>query len=312
MADQIPCIVCGSRAEFRFTAGDRFYKVTPLQVDYFQCCVCQCLFQWPVPDAETIRSFYPQGYWREGGDEGLMHRLQRFYVRFMLRVDPMYWFAKLKLKAGATFTDVGCSRGDWLAMIAARGMDVTGVEADERAADHARTKYQLPIVQATAEDWEPVPESQEAVSFFHLLEHLAQPDLFLDKVATSLKKGGLILVRIPNIASWQAKLFGRRWKGLEAPRHLALYPPRALSDLFEKHGFRVKMMTTWSLRDGPPAMASSLFPAGEPTRQEILGRSRPGATLLYLALTWLLTPFEFLAALFGKGAMVTVIARKKE
>lgn len=304
----VPCPLCKASSRYVFTAGDRFYQVTDYSADLFRCEDCGARFQWPIPTRDQVASFYPQGYWMETDNHGVLARLQQFYVKTLLRWDPVAWVRRLKLPPGAAVLDVGCSRGDWLNAIAKLGLCVAGVEADPRAAAYARKHFGLKVEEVAAEAWQPVPAKWDAILFFHLLEHLVDPDQFLNRCATALRPGGKLLCRVPNIAAWQATCTGARWKGLEIPRHIHLYTPKALRRLFQRHGFQILTQSTWSLRDGPPAWTSSLFPSGEPTRQAIRGESKPLHTVAYLGLNGLITPLEALAAACGYGGMITVIA----
>jgi len=304
------CPFCRAAGEQAFRAGDRFYGVTDHEVDVYRCLGCASLFQYPIPDRGTIAGFYPSGYWQEGEKAGLMTRLQQTYVRWMLAADLMRWVDSMGPAKGE-WLDVGCSRGDWAARIRARGWRVSGLEADPRAAAYARETHGLDVLEVDGDAWEPEPDSVDVISFFHLLEHLRDPASFLMRCHRALRPNGRILLRIPNIESWQARLTGRAWKGLEMPRHITLPSRKALHAMLENAGFRIERESTWSLRDGPTSIASSLFPAGEPTRQQIKGRAQPLATLTYLALTWLITPAELIAAAIGKGGMRTIISRKK-
>ena len=303
------CPVCRGSSPFSFRARDFFYRVTDYEADLYRCPDCGTLFQWPVPDRNTLVCFYPRGYWREGSG-GPLGPLQARYVRCMLKWDLMVWVRRLELAGGSVFLDIGCGRGDWLALIRDMGMLVRGIEADSRAAAYARKQHGIAIDEVDADQWRAEPETADAVAFFHLLEHLGNPGAFLEQCRRALVDGGKILLRVPNIDSWQWRLFGKRWKGLEIPRHLVLFNPPSLERLLRERGFEIEHQSTWSLRDGPPALTSSLFPAGEPTRQQIHGKSRPGMTLVYLLLNWLCTPIEWLAALFRKGSMITVVAKK--
>ncbi len=305
------CPICGHQGTAQFRAGDFFYQVTPYQAELFCCDDCGSMFQWPIPGRELLTGFYPSGYWQEIPSVSLMARLQQHYVRSLLKADLMQWVKRMKPLPQGIWLDIGCSRGDWLALIREAGYQVAGLEADPRAAQTARDRFFLEVEQTDVDEWTPKPQSYAAISFFHLLEHLRKPAKLLKSCHTALIPGGKILLRVPNIASWQYRLCGQRWKGLELPRHLVLFRPKSLADLLDRSGFKVLSQATWSLRDGPPGLSSSLFPRGEPTRQQILGQPRPLSTLAYLVLTWAVTPLEIIAALVGQGSMITVIAEKK-
>ncbi len=310
-SDQIRCPLCGTKASPLGEHGDGFYRMTDYRASLYRCQGCASTFQFPIPERAVIASFYPSGYWQEGQATGLLERLQDTYVDLILRVDLMAWIKRLRLAPGERFLDIGCSRGDWLAKIRQLGLAVEGLEADPRAAAHARTVHGLVVHELDDASWTPESNGFGAISFFHLLEHVREPARFLDKVHQALRPGGQILLRVPNPRSLQARLLGWRWKGWEMPRHLHLCSPAALYGLLERQGFEITQRSTWTLRDGPTALSSSLLPAGEPTWQQIKQRPSTLLTVLYLALTWLVTPLELLAAACGRGAHLTVIARKR-
>lgn len=307
----VPCPICGESAAVSSQLRDWLYGISPYLCTLFSCPGCGVRFQHPMPDRELAATFYGSGYWQETGRVGALKRLQDFYVNLHLRLDLMGWVKRLKLHKGARIVDVGCSRGDWLALMAAKGYAVSGVEGDERAAAFARQHHHLDVVQDAAETWSPDPSSFDAITAFHVLEHMGQPSFFLETCHRALRHNGRLLLRVPNSASWQAALFGDTWKGLEPPRHLINYTPKALKRLLANGGFEVEKMSTWSLRDGPPAWSSSAYPRGEPTYQLVHGRMSHWRTLIYLALTTLVTPVEFGAAILQRGGMITVIARKR-
>lgn len=311
LSSTIFCPFCAAAATPLGEHGDCFYGMTDFRTHLYRCGRCASTFQHPIPDRDTIVSFYPSGYWQEGQATSLLERLQRRYVDLMMAGDLMRWVRRLRLAPGDRYLDIGCSRGDWLAKIRQLGLRVEGLEADPRAAAYARKVHGLVVQELDDASWLPEPGAFQAISFFHLLEHVQDPGAFLGKIHTALSPGGRILVRVPNPRSLQARLLGWRWKGWEIPRHLHMFSPRALTDLLQRKGFEITHRSTWTLRDGPPALSSSLLPAGEPTWQHIKQRPSAILTLAYLALTWLVTPLELLAAACGRGAHLTVIARKR-
>lgn len=291
--------------------GDGFYGVTAYRAQFYRCGSCSSFFQQPIPDRDTIAGFYPSGYWQEEPTTTWLDGLQRFYVDTIMSIDLMRWVRRLRLAHGETLLDIGCSRGDWLARIRRLGLRVQGLEADPRAAAYARSVHGLEVTEADDASWQPEPGSFKAITFFHLLEHVQDPAALLDKIHQALAPGGKILLRVPNPKSWQARLLGWRWKGWEIPRHLTLFSPRAMFTLLEHKGFEVDRSSTWTLRDGPTALSSSLLPSGEPTWQQIKRRPSALLMLVYLGLTWLVTPLELLAAACGQGAHLTIIASKR-
>lgn len=79
-----------------------------------------------------------------------------------------------------------------------------------------------------------------------ILEHLVNPEYVLSKLKTHLKKGGLLIVSLPNVANIYVRmslLFGRfnyHSKGLLDKTHLHFYTIRTASAMLAKTGWRIK------------------------------------------------------------------------
>jgi Methyltransferase domain len=84
-----------------------------------------------------------------------------------------------------------------------------------------------------------------AVVFWHSLEHLRDPVCALDRAAQLLALGGVLLVAVPNVASWQSRLFGDRWFHLDLPRHLVHLPARTLAAGLEARGLEIERCSYW-------------------------------------------------------------------
>ena len=85
----------------------------------------------------------------------------------------------------------------------------------------------------------------------------------------------------PNVSSLQARVFGRRWFAIDAPRHLVHVPARALLTRLEELGLRIERVS--HLRGGQVLFGwlhglVGLLP-GSPSLWEAIrrpeGRSRP-------------------------------------
>ena len=77
------------------------------------------------------------------------------------------------------------------------------------------------------------------------------------------------MVHVPNAASWQFRLLGRRWNGVDVPRHLFDYRDRDVERLLAVSGFEVLRRRYFSLRDNPAGLASSLAPGLDPMARRV-------------------------------------------
>jgi hypothetical protein len=121
---------------------------------------------------------------------------------------------------------------------------------------------------------------------------------------------------VPNAASGQARLFGRRWAALDVPRDLYYYTPAALGRLLESAGFAVRSVAHRTSFAHPPTAAISLLPWTDPQRfwmaeQRGAGLGALARRLAWAAATLAVAPAVWLESLLGASAIPTTFARKR-
>lgn len=84
-----------------------------------------------------------------------------------------------------------------------------------------------------------VPDtSVSAMALIHVLDHLLEPVVFLEKLHEKLEPGGVILTVTHNCESLLAKILGNRFPPY-ALQHPQLYSPNSINSVFESAGFEV-------------------------------------------------------------------------
>ena len=73
----------------------------------------------------------------------------------------------------------------------------------------------------------------------HVLEHLTDPKRTLREIHRILKSDGILYLTLPNTGSLNFWLFQENWYGLDAPRHVVSYCPKALRFLCSTTGFEI-------------------------------------------------------------------------
>ncbi|MBI3698159.1 MAG: class I SAM-dependent methyltransferase [Acidobacteria bacterium] len=212
--------------------------------------------------------------------------------------------------------DVGCGGGSFLAALARRGVRVVGLDSSTRAAGVAWRYNRVPVVCASLENAPFPPESFEAVTLFHVLEHLPEPDQYVGAARRLLAPGGRLYVQVPNAASWQFLLLGARWSGIDVPRHLVHFRAADLVGLLEAFRFQVLRQKLFSLRDNPAGLATSICPGLEPMSRRARGVPESGGTrllknLIYASLVAAALPLAALEAAAGAGSTILVEAVKQ-
>ncbi|HEY1539199.1 MAG TPA: class I SAM-dependent methyltransferase [Solirubrobacteraceae bacterium] len=115
--------------------------------------------------------------------------------------------AQRLLPAGGSVLDLGCASGGLLALLRPRAGLTAGLELSETAAAAAAKVADL-VVQGALEDPELPFEAGafDLVVLADVLEHLADPVAALRRARGWCRPGGAILLSVPNVAHWQARL----------------------------------------------------------------------------------------------------------
>lgn len=169
----------------------------------------------------------------------------------------------LKPELGDCVLDVGCGSGVFANLIAQnKGVEVTGVDANEAAITFCQKRYLNPnlnFVQCAIDEINFGKRSFDKVSFLEVIEHIYQyqAEETLDLFHGLLKPGGRLVISTPNAHSvWpfieKAMDLLRLVPQMQNEQHVADYAPSSLKQLCERHGFKqlesrtVLLLSPWT------------------------------------------------------------------
>jgi SAM-dependent methyltransferase len=216
---------------------------------------------------------------------------------------------------GARLLDAGAGRGRFVATARAAGFDAFGIEPSLRGATPAN------VIPVSIEEAGIETGSVDAVTLWHVLEHLDDPGAAVGRIFEWIAPGGALLVGVPNLASWQARIGGRRWYHLDVPRHRTHFTPAGLSALLSAHGFAPVRTHHLLLEHNPFGMWQSLV--NRCTRHpsylyNVLKRNAPfewhdaAVTAAALPAAPLAAAIELVAGLERHGGTIALLARRVE
>jgi len=317
------CPICGASSAGRFAvASDRLFGIAPGSFHLHRCLSCGCIFQHPLPEPATLTSFYPQEYWWAENERSrfsiVLGRMERAYREFVA-LDHVRFLQRCTTRGsrGRTLLDIGCGSGTFLHLARRHGFVPHGMDVSARAVALAQAQYHLPVRQGDigSDVWQGC--DFDFVTMFHVLEHLPDPRKALAYAGRLLKPAGSLILQVPNAASFQARLFGPRWYGLDVPRHLINFTPQSLVRLLEQAGFSGEVEYRFSLRDNPASLASSLAIGLDPIGRR--GRGKRASAIVegaleffYFGLVLLALPPALIESLCGRGGTIWVHARRAE
>ncbi len=142
--------------------------------------------------------------------------------------DALYdWVTRFAPLPHVALLDAGCGSGKLVRYLRARGVDARGVEPSAALYDRFLSGNDF-FVHGTLDSLrESSTEGFDVITALDVVEHVEDPSALLADAAALLSPGGILLVSTPDVASWPARLLGRRWHYYN-PYHLSYFDERSL------------------------------------------------------------------------------------
>lgn len=223
---EIKCPVCGGTPlVFLFIVED---YISSHFFDLYRCAKCDVGLTMAREERDSIdpMRYYGERYYgkRKGFVGGFINYARARSVKSFLKKMPQ-----------PVVIDVGCGNGSLMLELRKRGFEAFGTEV--APPEHFKTEALLFVRQIDFKEKVFPSGYADAVMFWHVLEHLLDPLLYLVEAERVLKKGGLVIIEVPNFKSWQARLFKANWLHLDAPRHVLHFSPESIILLLQMSGF---------------------------------------------------------------------------
>ena len=139
----------------------------------------------------------------------------------------------------------------------------------------------------------------------------------------------MLIMSIPNIDSFQARLSGEKWFHLDIPYHLYHYSAKGMRNFLKKMRFKVQKINHFSLEFNPFGMLQSLLNVSGFEFNHLYSIFRPNfrkrvvggrrlfpQTMFMLILTLLISPVSIIASTFssavGRGGTIEIYAQKEK
>ena len=270
-----------------------------------QCRHCGLLRTNPRPDPESMAFFYPE-YYSPYQDTIIQKRAIR-ESRLKKMVHILGNTTRLPNIPPGRLLEIGCASGAFLDKMAANGWQTEGLERSESASAQARAMGYT-VHTGSLENAPDREARYDLIVGWMVLEHLHEPIRVLEKLHHWAKPSGYLVLSVPNVQSFEFKLFRDNWFALQLPNHLFHFTPDTLNKVLARGGWRLtkvmhqRLLSNLIASTGFKWQSSHLFP-GIADRLVDFPR-RPGR------MHHLLFPLAFLLSLFGQTGRMTVWAIK--
>ena len=169
-------------------------------------------------------------------------------------------FLRKHLNTDARVLDIGCGNGRFLQYLGTKGnFELHGIEREGNSALRASHIAGIRLlVGSLKQDTYPY-NYFDAITLFHVFEHIDNPAEILQIIQKILKPGGVLVMSFPNINSWQAKWFKGDWFHLDPPRHLFYFKPVDFIALMQLRGFDLIHEHYLSFEQNPYSLLQSIL-----------------------------------------------------
>lgn len=293
------CDLCGSADAVPYrTTCDHIYG-TAGDWTLVRCASCGLVYLSPRPTPDAIGAYYPDlDYHAFVPTRGLKSRvidwLHEREVSALLRDVPH----------GARVLEIGCGTGELLLKLRSHGAAVTGIEPNAAAAQLARDQHGLDVRTGILDTVTLDPASFDLILMRYALEHVHSPSGTLKQIAALLTPSGCAVFWVPNLASWDARLFGSYWRGLDAPRHLYLFSPTTIQRLLAESGLHLASIAYSGVPNDWAGSAEAWLRSRNPALANLLSMKNP-----IVLLAW--SPISLLAAALRHAGRMQVTATKR-
>jgi SAM-dependent methyltransferase len=221
------CLVCGGNFRQSRISG------------LLTCQECKFTTADLAISEEQMRQLYTANYF--AGDEyrdyisdrPVLERQFRLRLRRLLKFVPEPHTKSL--------FEIGCAHGFFLALAEKKFRFAEGIDISSDAAEYARQILGVNAKSSEFLTYEFV-KAPDVVCMWDTIEHLRRPDLYIEKIANSFPRGGVLALTTADLDSWVARARGSKWRQIHPPTHLHYFSRKTLSRLLDRNGLEIKYM----------------------------------------------------------------------
>ena len=243
-----PCPACKSQnSEFRFRK---------MGFDYEICLNCITLFVNPRPEAQAFSEYYTDSpsvrfwatnFYRETESKRRKHLIKPKAAMVKSIISKYITESKNQ----SYILDIGAGYGifcEELQKLLPKSVQVIAVEPATALQEVCRERG-IPVIPKFLENIKDIdlPFGRinviAAVSF-ELLEHLHDPDLFIENCRGVLGEGGILILTTLNWDGFDLQVLQEKSNSIYPPHHINFFTTESIQILLNRHGFEVLEVTT--------------------------------------------------------------------
>lgn len=211
----------------------------------FKCNQCKLIYKKTKKNRISPHKLYNEYYVNE-----ISSRFH-FGIEYVIRLLRLFRSFKIYTihPQARNILDIGSGRGFMLYYLKNffKYKRTVGTQICKNAVDFSRKKLGLEIYDKDFLKINFRKVKFDIITIWHVLEHVDEPEKYIQKMRKLLNKQSFIIIEVPNFNSWTRKYTGKYWLGLDLKYHNTFFTPESLSLLVKKYKFKIVNVHTFSL-----------------------------------------------------------------
>jgi 2-polyprenyl-3-methyl-5-hydroxy-6-metoxy-1,4-benzoquinol methylase len=243
------CIIC---ADSNTVVDNRYQKLLGLISPYGIKKCSDCGLRWvsPRPTEKGYSELYKFETYFEGNQavesySALAKERRNYFIKRLSRIEKI-----VATPSSLKILDIGAATGEFVHEAAKRGHYAIGFEISEGAREKAKRQYDIDLIGGNIWDLAEIA-SFDVIHMNHVLEHFPNPKKELSSSYKLLKKGGLLVVEVPQQFNNDLDRIRRFLQIHKRPafnnysfHHTYFFSPATLARFLGKHNFSLISLNT--------------------------------------------------------------------
>lgn len=221
------CLVCNKNI------FEKLYSNTLLK-----CNNCGFVTANMTISSEELKKTYTENYFK--GEEYVDYIRDKEILQSNFQTRLKNILKKKKVKEISNALEIGCAYGFFAEVLHKNFSNVkyVGYDVVPEAIEYGKNKLRQNVI---CEDYlkTKTDEKFSDVFLWDVIEHLPNPDVFIEKISKETQSGSRLYITTGDIERFIPKLKKEKWRMIHPPSHLHYFSKKTISRLLQKNGFNI-------------------------------------------------------------------------
>ena len=221
------CLVCAAN-EFERIYNNRLLR----------CVSCGFVTANIDITSETVKQTYTENYFNGEEYVDYLRDKEILQINFKKRLHSIY--KHIDKTSITDVMEIGCAYGFFAEVITndIKNLNYVGYDIVPEAIEYGSKQLKQNVVLGNYLEIQ-IDKKVSDVFMWDVIEHLPDPEKFIEKAGKELKSGGHIYITTGDIERFVPRIQKAKWRMIHPPSHLHYFSKRTLSKLLEKNGFKI-------------------------------------------------------------------------